>query len=68
MRSHALNGLKMIFIPKSNANLVINIACVLLYLSRALYLFIYLFECITLSIQDLFLGELFEDMISLDRD
>jgi hypothetical protein len=32
----AFDGLKMIFIPKSNANLVMKITCVLLYLSRAL--------------------------------
>jgi hypothetical protein len=54
----------MIFILKSNANIVINITCVLLYLSRA----IYIFECINLSVQDLFLGELFHAMISLARD
>jgi hypothetical protein len=52
----------MIFIPKSNANLVMNVTCVLLYLSRAL------FECINLSVQDLFLGELLQAMISLARD
>jgi hypothetical protein len=33
--------------------------CVLLYLSRALYIF----ECINLSVQYLFLGELFQAMI-----
>jgi hypothetical protein len=49
----------MIFILKSNANLVINITCMLLYLSRALYIF----ECISLSVQDLFLGELLQAMI-----
>jgi hypothetical protein len=54
----------MIFIPKSNANLVIKITYVLLYLSRA----IFIFECINLSVQDLFLGELFQAMISLSRD
>jgi hypothetical protein len=54
----------MIFIPKSNANLVMNITCVLLYLFRALYIF----ECINLSVQDLFLGELLQAMISLARD
>jgi hypothetical protein len=54
----------MIFIPKSNANLVMNITCVLLYLSRALYIF----ECINLSVQDLFLSELLRAMISLARD
>jgi hypothetical protein len=64
MCSQVLDGLKMIFIPKSIANLVINITCVLLYLSRALYIF----ECINLSVQDLFLGELLEAMISLARD
>jgi hypothetical protein len=45
----------MIFILKSNANLVINITCVLLYLSKV----IYIFECINLSVQDLFLAEIF---------
>jgi hypothetical protein len=54
----------MTFIPKSNANLVINITCMLLYLPRALYIF----ECINLSVQDLFLGELFQAKISLARD
>jgi hypothetical protein len=54
----------MIFIPKSNANLVINITCMSLYLSRALYIF----KCINLSVQDLFLGELLQAMISLARD
>jgi hypothetical protein len=43
MCSQVLDGLKMVF-PKSNANLVINITCVLLYLSRA----IFIFECLTL--------------------
>jgi hypothetical protein len=46
MCSQVLDGLKMIFIPKSNANLVMNITCMLLYLSRALYIF----ECINLSV------------------
>jgi uncharacterized protein YqgQ len=41
-----------------------NITCVLLYLSKALYIF----ECIKLSVQDLFLSELLQDMISLVRD
>jgi hypothetical protein len=54
----------MIFIPKSNANLVINSTSVLLYLSKALYIF----ECINLGVQDLFLGELLQAMISLARD
>jgi hypothetical protein len=54
----------MIFIPKSNANLVMNITCVLLYLSIALYIF----ECINLSVQDLLLSELLQAMISLARD
>jgi hypothetical protein len=52
------------FFPKSNANLVINITCVLLYLSRVLYIF----ECINFTVQDLFLSELLEAMISLARD
>jgi hypothetical protein len=64
MCSQVLDILKMVFIPKSNANLVINITCVLLYLSRALYIF----ECINISVQDLFLGDLFQAMISLARD
>jgi hypothetical protein len=38
---------------ESNANLVINITCVLLYLSRA----IFIFECLNLSVQDLFLSD-----------
>jgi hypothetical protein len=50
----------MIFIPKSNVNLVMNITCVLLYLSRVLYIF----ECINLSVQDLFLSELLQAMFS----
>jgi hypothetical protein len=64
MCSQVLDGLKMVFIPKSNANLVINITCVLLYLSRV----IFIFECINLSVQDLFLSELLQAMISLARD
>jgi hypothetical protein len=64
MCSQDLDGLKMVFIPKSSANLVMSITCVLLYLSRALYIF----ECINLCVQDLFLGELFQAMISLARD
>jgi hypothetical protein len=39
MCSQVLDGLKMVFIAKSNANLVINTTCVLLYLSRAIYIF-----------------------------
>jgi hypothetical protein len=64
MCSQVLDRLKMVFIPKSNANLVMNITCVLLYLSKALYIF----ECINLSIQDLFLSELLQAMISLAWD
>jgi hypothetical protein len=56
-----LDRLKMVFIHKNNANLVMNITCVFLYLSRALYIF----ECINLSVQDLFLSELLPAMISL---
>jgi hypothetical protein len=55
------DGITMIFILKSNANLVINITCVLLHLSRD----IYIFECINLSVQDLILGELYQAMIIL---
>jgi hypothetical protein len=61
MCSQVVDGLKMVFIPKSNANLVMNITCVLLYLSRALFIF----ECINLSVQELFLSELLQAMISL---
>jgi hypothetical protein len=64
MCSQVLDGLKMVFIPKRNANLVINITCVLLYLSRA----IFIFECLNPSVQDLFLSELLQAMISLARD
>jgi hypothetical protein len=64
MCSQVLDRLKMIFILKSNANLVMNITCVLLYLYKALYIF----ECINLSVQDLFLSELLQTMISLARD
>jgi hypothetical protein len=62
MCSQVLDGLKMVFILKSNANLVINTTCVLLYLSRA----IFIFECLNLSVQDLFLSEFLQAMISLD--
>jgi hypothetical protein len=64
MCSQVLDRLKMIFILKSNDNLVMNITCVLLYLYKALYIF----ECINLSVQDLFLSELLQTMISLARD
>jgi hypothetical protein len=64
MCSQVLDRLNVIFIPNSIANLVMNITCVLLYLSRA----IFIFECIILSVQDLFLSELLQPMISLARD
>jgi hypothetical protein len=64
MCSQVLDRLKIIFILKSNANLVMNITCVLLYLSKALYIF----ECINLSVQVLFLSELLQAMISLAQD
>jgi hypothetical protein len=64
MCSQVLDRLNVIFIPNSIANLVMNITCVLLYLSRA----IFIFECIILSVQDLFLSELLQAMISLARD
>jgi hypothetical protein len=64
MCSQVSDRLKMIFILKTNANLVMNITCVLIYLSKALYIF----ECINLSVQDLFLSELLQAMISLARD
>jgi hypothetical protein len=64
MCSQVIDRLKMVFMPKNIANLVMNIACVLLNLSRALYIF----ECINLSVQDLFLSELLQAMISLARD
>jgi hypothetical protein len=58
-----VDRLKMVFMPKNIANLVMNITCVLLT-SRSLYIF----ECINLSVQDLFLSELLQAMISLARD
>jgi hypothetical protein len=64
MCSQVLDGLKMVFILKNNANLVMNITCLLLYLSTALKIF----ECINLSVQYLFLSELLQAMISLARD
>jgi hypothetical protein len=64
MFSQVIDRLKMVFMPKNIANLVMNIACVLLNLSKALYIF----ECINLSVQDLFLSELLQAMISLARD
>jgi hypothetical protein len=64
MCSQVLDRLKMIFILKRNANFVMNITCVLLYLSKALYIF----EFINLSVQDLFLSELLQAMISLARE
>jgi hypothetical protein len=54
----------MSFMLKNIANLVTNITCVLLNLSKALYIF----EYINLSVQDLFLSELLQAMISLARD
>jgi hypothetical protein len=59
-----MNRLNMSFMLKNIANLVTNITCVLLNLSKALYIF----ECINLSVQDLFLSELLQAMISLARD
>jgi hypothetical protein len=64
MCSQVMNRLKMVFMLKNVTNLVINITCVLLNLSRAEYIF----ECINLSVQDLFLSELLQAMISLARD
>jgi hypothetical protein len=64
MCSQVLGRLKMFLFLKSNANLVMNITCVLLYLSKALYIF----ECINLSVEDLFLSGLLQAMISLARD
>jgi hypothetical protein len=64
MCSQVVDRLKMVYMPKNNANLVMNITCVLLYLSKALCIF----ECINLSVQDLFLGELLQAMISLAQD
>jgi hypothetical protein len=64
MCSQVMNRLNMVFMPKNIANLVMNITCVLLNLYRALYIF----ECINLCVQDLFLSELLQAMISLARD
>jgi hypothetical protein len=51
MCSQVIDRLKMGFMPKNIANLVINITCVLLNLSRALYIF----ECINLVYKIYFL-------------
>jgi hypothetical protein len=64
MCSQVVDRLKMVFMPKNIANLVMNIAYVLLNLSRALYIF----ECKNISVQDLFLSELLQAMISFARD
>jgi hypothetical protein len=64
MCSQVIDRLKIVLMPRTIANLVMNIVCVLLNLSRALYIF----ECINLSVQDLFLSELLQAMISLARD
>jgi hypothetical protein len=64
MCSQVMNRLKMIFMLKNITNLVIKITCVLLILSRAEYIF----ECINLNVQDLFLSELLQAMISMARD
>jgi hypothetical protein len=64
MCSQVIDRLKIVFMPKNIANLVMNIACVLLNLSKASYIF----ECINLSVQDLFLSELLQAIISLARD
>jgi hypothetical protein len=63
MCSQVIDRLKMVFMPKNIVNLVMNITCVLLNLSRDLYIF----ECINLSIQELFLSELLQAMISRAR-
>jgi hypothetical protein len=52
------------FVLKSNANLVINTSCMLLYLSRAIYIYL----SAKLSIQGLFLAESFQALISLARN
>jgi hypothetical protein len=54
----------MVFMLKNIANLVMNITWVLLNPSKAKYKF----ECINLSVQDLFLSELLQAMISQARD
>jgi hypothetical protein len=64
MFSQVIDRLKIVFMRKNITNLVMNIACVLLNLSRALYIF----ECINLTVQDLVLSELLQAMISLARD
>jgi hypothetical protein len=52
-----------LFVLKSNANLVINTTCMLLYLSKDIFIWVQ-----KLSIQDLFLGELIQGLISLAWD
>jgi hypothetical protein len=64
MFSQVIDRLKIVFMRKNITNLVMNIACVFLNLSRALYIF----ECINLTVQDLVLSELLQAMISLARD
>jgi hypothetical protein len=64
MCSQVIDRSKMVFMLKNIANLVMNITCVLLNLSKALYIF----ECINLSVQDLFSSELLQAMIYLARD
>jgi hypothetical protein len=63
MCSQVLDILKMFLFLKVMLTLS-QISLALLYLSRALYIF----ECINFSVQDLFLGELLQAMISLARD
>jgi hypothetical protein len=52
-----LDGSKDILLFKSHANLVINTSCILLYLSKALYI-----EC-NHRLQELLLGELIQGSI-----
>jgi hypothetical protein len=56
-----------LFLKYIYANHVINATCILLYLSKAIYIYIYI-ECINISIQELFLGALLQALISLARD
>jgi hypothetical protein len=62
---------RFIFFLKRHANLVINTSYMLHYLSKLIYIcvcvYVYIYITGKLSIQDLFLGELIQGLISLAR-
>jgi hypothetical protein len=61
MCSQVIDRLKMVFRPKNIANLHLCVA-------QPIQSLIYIFGCINLSVQDLFLCELLQAMISLARN